>query len=174
MDVFQAEESDRAGSLNQLVSAGVPLKLAMEILGYDLTEEQWDELESEPETPDAPIMPMAPIDAPVTETPPAQPDVIEPMAPVDDTPMMSVDTMKELEIWQRKAIRAFKASGSAAVEFTAEYLSAADVLCIGERLSECKDIDSIKRVFATVNTVQPDPLLVLATELRLAREALTI
>jgi hypothetical protein len=41
MDVFQEDESDRAGSLNSLTLAGVPLRVAMEILGYDLTEEQW-------------------------------------------------------------------------------------------------------------------------------------
>jgi HK97 family phage portal protein len=41
LDIYQEDEADRAGSLSQLNNAGVPLDVAMEILGYDLTEEQW-------------------------------------------------------------------------------------------------------------------------------------
>jgi HK97 family phage portal protein len=41
MDVFQEDESQRATSLQSLVNSKLPLRLAMEILGYDLTEEQW-------------------------------------------------------------------------------------------------------------------------------------
>ncbi len=36
MDVFQDDESTRASSLQSLVGAGLPLPLAMQILGYDL------------------------------------------------------------------------------------------------------------------------------------------
>ena len=35
LDVMQADESQRAGSLLQLTQAGVPLRAAMQILGYD-------------------------------------------------------------------------------------------------------------------------------------------
>jgi hypothetical protein len=41
MDVFQEDEAQRATSLQSLVNSKLPLRLAMEILGYDLTEEQW-------------------------------------------------------------------------------------------------------------------------------------
>ena len=41
MDVFQEDETRRATSLQSLVNSKLPLRLAMEILGYDLTEEQW-------------------------------------------------------------------------------------------------------------------------------------
>jgi hypothetical protein len=44
LDIFQTDEAERAGSLDQLVAAQVPLDLAMEILGYDLNEEQWERL----------------------------------------------------------------------------------------------------------------------------------
>lgn len=49
LDIFQEDEKERSASLSSLVSAGVPLALAMEILGFDLTEEQWDELRAEME-----------------------------------------------------------------------------------------------------------------------------
>src|SRR3990172_623333 len=41
MDVFQEDEAQRATSLQSLVNSKLPLRLAMEILGYDLTKEQW-------------------------------------------------------------------------------------------------------------------------------------
>jgi hypothetical protein len=36
MEAFQANEAERAASLSQLVAAGLPLALGMEMLGYDL------------------------------------------------------------------------------------------------------------------------------------------
>ena len=54
MSIFQEDESARAASLNQLVLSGVPLPLAMDILGYELSDEQTtmlnvDEPTSEPD-----------------------------------------------------------------------------------------------------------------------------
>lgn len=40
LETFQTDETERAGALGQLVTAGMPLPLAMGVLGYDLTEEQ--------------------------------------------------------------------------------------------------------------------------------------
>ncbi len=45
LTVMQADESDRAQSLLHLVSSGVPVVLAMDLLGYEMTEEQRTELE---------------------------------------------------------------------------------------------------------------------------------
>jgi len=47
LDVFQEDEAERAGSLQQLTMSGVPLQMAMDLLGYDMTEEQRDELEND-------------------------------------------------------------------------------------------------------------------------------
>jgi len=46
MSLFQTDEADRAGSLSQLTDAGVPLELAMEILGYKLDDEQLAKLKA--------------------------------------------------------------------------------------------------------------------------------
>ncbi len=47
LDMFQEDEHERSGSLTQLVSAGMPLDLGMEILGFDLTDAQWARLRAE-------------------------------------------------------------------------------------------------------------------------------
>ena len=47
MDVFQEDEATRATSLQSLVNSKMPLRLAMEILGYDLTKEQWAMLDAD-------------------------------------------------------------------------------------------------------------------------------
>lgn len=47
LDVMQADESERAGSLKQLHEAGLPLVLAMQMLGYDLPEGwDWEDIEA--------------------------------------------------------------------------------------------------------------------------------
>ena len=45
LDIYKEDEQARSSSLQQITSAGVPLLMAMDILGYDLTEEQRAELE---------------------------------------------------------------------------------------------------------------------------------
>ncbi len=47
LEIMQEDEAARAVSLKSLVDSGLPLRLAMEILGYDLTDEQWAMLEAE-------------------------------------------------------------------------------------------------------------------------------
>lgn len=40
MDIFQEDENDRADLLNKLTMAGLPIEVALDLAGYDLTEEQ--------------------------------------------------------------------------------------------------------------------------------------
>ena len=40
MSIFQVDEAQRAGSLAQLTAAGIPLELAMDLLGYELDKDQ--------------------------------------------------------------------------------------------------------------------------------------
>lgn len=50
MDIFQEDENQRSQSLKNLVDAGFEVDLAAEVLGFDLTDEQWARLRtSEPE-----------------------------------------------------------------------------------------------------------------------------
>ena len=40
MDIFQEDENDRADLLNKLTMAGLPIEVALELAGYELTDEQ--------------------------------------------------------------------------------------------------------------------------------------
>jgi HK97 family phage portal protein len=40
MDIFQTDEGDRADLLNKLTLSGMPIELALELAGYELTDEQ--------------------------------------------------------------------------------------------------------------------------------------
>lgn len=44
MELFQEDENQRSEVLNKLTTAGLPIELALEIAGYDLTEEQQEML----------------------------------------------------------------------------------------------------------------------------------
>ena len=46
LDLFQEDENDRADLLNKLTMAGLPVEVALELAGYELTEEQSAMLES--------------------------------------------------------------------------------------------------------------------------------
>ena len=53
LEVFQTDEAMRSGSLVNLVNVGMPLTVAMEVLGYDLTEDQWQALGKAPDPMEA-------------------------------------------------------------------------------------------------------------------------
>jgi SPP1 gp7 family putative phage head morphogenesis protein len=66
MSIYQEDEKERAASVGVLVQAGMSLVLALEILGYDLTDEQWAQMKEipEPVAPSAPVVPVVPVPTP--------------------------------------------------------------------------------------------------------------
>jgi HK97 family phage portal protein len=82
LEVFQEDESERASSLNSLTIAGVPLKVAMEILGYDLDEKQWA------------LIPVAK---------PREPAVVPDKKP--EEPVEDEELQKEVRRWERLALK---------------------------------------------------------------------
>jgi SPP1 gp7 family putative phage head morphogenesis protein len=66
MSIYQEDEKERAASVGALVQAGMSLVLALEILGYDLTDEQWAQMKEipEPVAPSAPVVPVVPVPTP--------------------------------------------------------------------------------------------------------------
>ena len=90
LDVFQADEADRAVSLGQLVTAGVPLNIAMDILGYDLDPEQMAVIEEISSTPEpAPVIVQA--------------------DPTADPTADQKGLRFEMGAWERKALKRAKA-----------------------------------------------------------------
>lgn len=96
LDEMQEDEAQRATSLKALTDAKVPLKLAMEILGYDLTEEQWAELEEAAEEPEP--QPVPPQLQPFTGGQAPEAENMEEPGPDEAA-------MGELRKWQRKAAK---------------------------------------------------------------------
>lgn len=192
LDVFQEDESERAGSLQTLTSAGVPLLMAMDILGYDLTDEQRAELEVEPPPPPEPVPPaLVPFagqdNQPAQTVPVVDTSPVPAPAMVDEgtnPPMRSIDMEASvramLKNWQRKALYQFKTKGSYDLVWSTDLISREKVEEIFDTLKYCETPEQIKAVFANVE-IEPvevetvkaveDPILILAREFRLLREA---
>jgi len=62
MDLFQEDENARADLLNKFVSAGLPVEVALNLAGYELTDEQASMLESHQEQLDNRIDERLPVD----------------------------------------------------------------------------------------------------------------
>ena len=127
LDVLQTDEAMRAGSLLQLVQAGVPLRGAMTILGYDMVEEALG-----PE--------------PVAEpTPPTEPDPVppepSPAPPTQDTvdvaPAEQIDVAARSAEWAllaKKIERRIKAGKAPLCAFESNVISQDDVKSVMMRL----------------------------------------
>jgi len=179
LDVFQEDEANRAGALGQLTGAGVPLLMAMDILGYDLSDEQRKELEEmDAEDEPGPVPPqLAPFAG--QDNPPAV--AIEEPAIPEPAPMNAIDQAASiramLKNWQKKALHVFKMTQRADVPWETDLLSSVQLEDIREQLRVCETAEKIKGVFDGVK-VEPieakaiDPIMELVHELRLAREAI--
>lgn len=108
LDVFQTDEAQRAGSLLQLVQAGVPLTSAMKILGYD----NIDEAVGMPPTITGPDVTGVNVD---TGT-----EVID--ASLNDIKTVQASRLADLEAYERKALKRYKTKGTAAVAFDSDTL----------------------------------------------------
>lgn len=138
MDMFQEDEAQRASSLGALTNAGVPLLTAMEILGYDLTDEQIEAIEEAngPKEPEPePVAPEQPADAQPLSTE-EQPD----------TPMR-----EDMRKWQRKSLKALASGKSASVDFMSDYIPAGVQEHIKRGLEQAQDADAVRGVFASAD-----------------------
>lgn len=144
LDVLQTDEAMRAGSLLQLVQAGVPLRGAMTILGYDQIEEA---LGPEP----APLaLPEPP--PPELTPPPALPDPAMD-APSDTAAMRSA----EFELLAKKLERRIKAGKSLQCSFKSNVLSDDDIASVMERLSDGMTVSDVRTVVDAVKAEDMTP-----------------
>lgn len=152
LDILQEDEEQRAGSLASLVSSGMPLKLALEVLGYDLTQDQWEMLaEAEAEKQRAQErdfeLQKARFSQPVVTNTGAEPD--------RDTRESEREERRErtmrsdLRLWERKAVKRLKERGSAVCLFESEHIPADMAQNIGIALSRCTDALQVKALFDT-------------------------
>ena len=170
MDAFQEDENAKAQSLGTLVTALVSgpeeAEIAMQILGYEMSEDTrilFDALLARrKESRESVVQPAQTVQPAESEAP-----KVEPM--VDNS-----DTKRQLEQWQRKAIKALKAGRSADVEFVFtcpvdRYL----VDDIADALSQAQTIEDVKSAFAlAVDQPKPMDITPLVDELKATRKAL--
>lgn len=140
LDVLQTDEASRAGSLLQLVQAGVPLRGAMTILGYDGIEDALGP-ESIPEP--SPALPEPPPD-----TPP------------DEVATASDSVAKRAEHWEllaKKIERRIKAGKSIKCTFESDALTADDIASVMERLEDGMTVTQMKAVVDEVKAEDMTP-----------------
>jgi len=108
LDVFQTDEAARAGSLLQLTQAGVPLASAMNLLGYKNVEEALG-MSTPEELPDTTGINEETGEA-VTD-----PD----LADMQNT---AEKRIRDLDLYQKKALHRLREGKSPAVKFTSDHL----------------------------------------------------
>lgn len=120
MDIFQEDENDRADLLNKLVTAGLPIEVALELAGYKLTDEQAAMLDSHQDQLD-------------------ERRDSEPVTPQVD----------ELRKWQRFAEKRIK-DGKELREFETDLIEPSLQGAIAGALEGAKTIDEVKSIFDSV------------------------
>jgi len=108
LDVFQTDEAQRAGSLLQLVQAGIPLGSAMKILGYD----NIDEAIGVPPTTTGPDVTGINVDTGA--------EIVD--ESLTDVKAVQASRLADLEAYERKVVKRYKQKGNAAATFESDTL----------------------------------------------------
>lgn len=141
LDIYREDESKRASALGQLTGAGVPLLMAMELLGYDLTPEQRAELEAEVVEKEERAEQMR------EQTQPAeQPESAEPEEETEDV-------KTELKHWRRLANKAMREGKPLPADFVPDHIPPARAAQIASALRQATTGADIKAAFE-----QPAPI----------------
>ena len=156
MSEFQEDETKRSVALGQLVSAGLDLIVALEVLGYELTDEQWAILKAKQEVDKANSERMAQLaqlgvdkanQAP--QAAPTSPQEAPGRAGGTEPPNMPSKgdprVLGELTAWERFAVRGIGKKGR---PFLSEFIPTEQVGRIASALLECKTAEDVHSVFA--------------------------
>ena len=125
LDIFQEDEGDRADLLNKLTTAGMPIELALELAGYELTDEQAAMLDAHQDQLDE----------------------------RDDTPALELTNEQDAELrrWQRMAEKRIR-EGKELREFETRLIEPSLHGAISGALETAKSAEDVKRVFDSVIT----------------------
>lgn len=146
LDIFQQDEGERSAALNQLVAAGLPVDLAMEILGFDLPEGvTYQSVGQRIEQDNARKL------AEAQENMRLQAEVRQPLsAPGERTqqrPQPSKAVRDELDRWKRKSLSALKGGESPDVAFETDVLGESEQKALHMALAGADCADCIKAAF---------------------------
>lgn len=126
LDVFRSDIAEQISALTQLTTERLPLEIALELVGIDLTDEQRQRL-------------AANVIGGVSE---AQEE-----APAEAVAVPDVELKAALTLWKRKAIAGLKRNGSADVEFISSVIEPSLAGAISGGLSEAKTSEDVGRIF---------------------------
>jgi HK97 family phage portal protein len=147
LDVMQADEANRAGSLLQLVQAGVPLRGAMKILGYDQIEEALGP-EPEPTPPTSPdAAPTEPSAGISEETQPGQ-DIVP-----DEVDNLATKRRAEFGLLAKKIERRIKAGKSIACSFESDVITADEVKSVMDCIADGMTVDEVHEVVNAIKAI---------------------
>lgn len=149
LDVFQEDERERATALQNLTSAintdPRTAKLAMEILGYDLDDDQANELE-------ALIADKTAVAERMAQLPASQPPTIDVTPRTPELPSGETDQQKafreELARWQRKVENRLRSGKALQVDFESDIIPTEIRDRIHAALGQAADLAAVKAVFA--------------------------
>jgi hypothetical protein len=173
LPALQEDEASRAQALQQLTSAGIPLLMAMDILGYELDDEDRAELEAAEEEKKQRAEELT---ARLAQKPEEPEDEQPEEQPEDESDTNSDTTFKnEMDKWKRKALNAMKKGKPANVDFVTTVIPEEMCETIMVALGNAKDEGDIKDAFNVTGTPEPkfgDSIMTLANELKRANDLL--
>jgi HK97 family phage portal protein len=143
---MQEDETARAASLNQMVTAGVPVVAALDILGYDISDSSMRIIRKSERRKISQAERIA--NQPAVD--PSNPDDLDEQdknGQDENNPTIKA----ELDKWFRKAMKKMKSGKSADVEFESDIIPEDKMELIEDALKTVKNEDELKAVFGGNN-----------------------
>ena len=160
LDAFQEDTQQQAAALAQLTGAGIPLLMAADLVGIELTDEQRSELEK----------------AQVEKEQRAKEGQEQlrgggqPAAPSGNDAPQETPAGADARRWMTKAVKAVKRGEAASVPFESDAIPESEQRRIRAGLAAAVTVDDVRAVFDA--PVEVDPLVLLVGELRRANDLL--
>jgi HK97 family phage portal protein len=147
LDIFQEDENQRAASIKAYVDAGMPLDLACEILGVDMTEEQTAQLQAHLEQKKA----IGQALAANLQKKPQDNKQDDDNSNNNGAKSITTENMHgHLGLWQKKAKNRLKSRKNPAVDFESPYIPAALNGAILGALDSARTVEDIDRIFDSI------------------------
>jgi len=149
LDAMQEDEAARAAALQQLTGAGIPLIMAMDLLGFELTDEQRAELEQADAERKARAEEMAARLAQKPEEEEEEEETEEETQPEPPQPEEEKRAALKLDLakWRHRSIQRMKEGGDPSEPFESDSIDEPVKMRILAQLQVAKSVNDVKRAF---------------------------